>query len=293
MSQKQDVDQNVAQDEQEEQYEEIPEGKQQAFSNGWQELDDWIASGKDEDDWIDYKHFNQNGAFIGQIRKLKAENAKLQKGYANLKTGVTNMSKVFLGTLSQASQNQVNHLQAQRDAAAEDNDIRTYNALTKQLEALQQKTQEETEALEEQFALEEDEELTPEQRVQAFYEDWKQDNQWHGVDPVMTEAANKALAAAQKANPNVTYDEAFEKARKAAMAAKRPATKRASDTNTGGRKTTTKPTKKLTSLPQELQELARTSMSITGQTEEQFMERWSALKAAEDRDEVPHFVIPL
>jgi len=42
----------------------------EAKSRGWTTKADWIAAGKDPDDWVSAKHFNEKGRLISQARQL-------------------------------------------------------------------------------------------------------------------------------------------------------------------------------------------------------------------------------
>lgn len=43
----------------------------EAKSRGWTSKAEWVASGKNADDWVNAKHFNEKGRLISQARKLE------------------------------------------------------------------------------------------------------------------------------------------------------------------------------------------------------------------------------
>lgn len=47
--------------------------QEQAKKGGWQDLNDWIESGKDAKDWVPAHHFNLKGEFIGKIKAKDRE----------------------------------------------------------------------------------------------------------------------------------------------------------------------------------------------------------------------------
>lgn len=54
----------------------IPEGKQRALSDGWVDKDDWVAQGKDPDDWTDWRQFNRAGDLMRTIQAERRERKK-------------------------------------------------------------------------------------------------------------------------------------------------------------------------------------------------------------------------
>ena len=52
---------------------ELSADEEKARSNGWTGKAEWIESGKPEDDWINYKHFNKVGDLISNNNKIKRD----------------------------------------------------------------------------------------------------------------------------------------------------------------------------------------------------------------------------
>ena len=49
---------------------EVSPAEAQAREKGWVSKDEWIEQGKDPEDWVTYKHFNERGEWIDERRKL-------------------------------------------------------------------------------------------------------------------------------------------------------------------------------------------------------------------------------
>ncbi len=54
-----------------EQLPKVSEAEAKALTKGWQTKEDWVASGKDGDEWISANHFNKNGEVFSQMQRLK------------------------------------------------------------------------------------------------------------------------------------------------------------------------------------------------------------------------------
>lgn len=68
----QEVQEEVAEQEAVEQdLPQVSEAQAKALQKGWQTKEDWVASGKDADEWISATHFNKNGDVIRQMQELK------------------------------------------------------------------------------------------------------------------------------------------------------------------------------------------------------------------------------
>lgn len=64
---------NQVEDNQTEQQEspQVSAGEAKARSKGWVSRDEWVESGKDENDWVNFKHFNEKGELIAQARESR------------------------------------------------------------------------------------------------------------------------------------------------------------------------------------------------------------------------------
>lgn len=81
----------------------------EAKSRGWTTKAEWIASGKNADDWVNAKHFNEKGRLISQARKLET----LEKTFDNRINNVKVLYDAQLRTLK-AENSQL--LQAKKEA---------------------------------------------------------------------------------------------------------------------------------------------------------------------------------
>lgn len=57
----------------------LSESEAEARSRGWTSKAEWLAAGKDAEDWVSHKHFNEKGRLISQARKLE----QLEKTFDN------------------------------------------------------------------------------------------------------------------------------------------------------------------------------------------------------------------
>ena len=51
----------------------LTEAEERAASDGWMPKEDWIAKGRDPDDWTNAKTFNKNGELMGAITQNRKQ----------------------------------------------------------------------------------------------------------------------------------------------------------------------------------------------------------------------------
>lgn len=87
----------------------ISESETEARSRGWTSKSEWIAAGKDPDDWVSAKHFNEKGRLISQSRKLE----QLEKTFD---TRINNVKVLYEAQANQLKAENARLQTAKRDA---------------------------------------------------------------------------------------------------------------------------------------------------------------------------------
>jgi hypothetical protein len=97
----------------------------EARSRGWTSKEEWVASGKDPEQWVNAKHFNEKGRLISQARQLQ----ELKNTFDKRLEGVATLYKAQINTLQQQNKN----LQSARDEAIAYGDINKVKEIDQQL----------------------------------------------------------------------------------------------------------------------------------------------------------------
>lgn len=134
----------------------------EARGKGWMPKDEWIASGKDEDDWSSAKQFLKKGA---EIDERKAERKRVQ----TMQRELEEMRRILKVKMEADAKAQQAAIKQARDAAIEVGDKARVHELDAAIEAVKAPVVDVTPA-----------------EIQEFV---KENNEWWGVDPVATRAA--------------------------------------------------------------------------------------------------------
>ena len=97
----------------------------EARARGWTSKEEWVKAGKDPDQWVNAKHFNEKGRLISQARQLQ----ELKTTFDKRLEGVATLYKAQISTLQ--AQNQ--QLQAARDEAIAYGDVNKVKQLDQQI----------------------------------------------------------------------------------------------------------------------------------------------------------------
>ncbi len=103
----------------------VSEAEAKALTKGWQTKDDWIASGKDPDEWISASHFNKNGDIFKQMQSLKA-------GVKASEQRIADNNEFWKAKLEMEKE----ALLSQRNEAIEDADVSQVNKLDGQIQKI-------------------------------------------------------------------------------------------------------------------------------------------------------------
>lgn len=159
------------QEEEQEQQESVSPEVEKASSDGWVSKDQWVEKGKDPDDWVSAKKFNERGSMIGQIKALQKQNAESEKTFSQRLDRVNNFHEQQLKT-------KLAELKTQRREAIEQADIETVEELDAQIDEIKAVAPEETKTDE---TKEEDETAAPGEWTKGenkSMKDWNGQNEW-------------------------------------------------------------------------------------------------------------------
>lgn len=118
----------VVENEPVEQVQETPEvspAEAKARAKGWVGLEEWKGQGKDANDWVPYKFFNEKGEMIGQIQQLKKQARDFDNRLSQNNEYWKSINEIEKANLVQ-----------QRNEAIENADVDTVNKLDKQIGAI-------------------------------------------------------------------------------------------------------------------------------------------------------------
>lgn len=119
------------------QIEEVPQeptythDQERAMRDGWTGKKAWVDSGKDEDEWVSAKKFNERGQMMGDIRSLKKENDAIQ---ANIDKRLEDQRK-YLDIQHKMS---ISTLEGQRKTAIEEADVDRAESIQGQIDSLKE-----------------------------------------------------------------------------------------------------------------------------------------------------------
>lgn len=119
-------------DEEPEQEEEVVQTNpevEKASADGWVPKDDWVEQGKDPDDWVSAKKFNERGSMIGQIKALQKQADENTKSFEERLDKVNKFHEAQLEV-------KLNELKEQRRDAIEQADVEAVEEYDAQIENL-------------------------------------------------------------------------------------------------------------------------------------------------------------
>lgn len=155
----------------------------EAKARGWTTKDEWVKSGKNADDWVNAKHFNEKGRLISQARQFQ----DLQKTFDKRLQGVQTLYKAQISSLQQQNQS----LQQARDEAIQYGDVAKVKQLDQQIMTnaveqlqVQQASQTTVDSVTDQAELE---------REAA----WERNNQWININDPASPDYGRAVYARQ------------------------------------------------------------------------------------------------
>lgn len=113
-----------------------------AASNGWQPLEDWVESGREEADWVDYSEFNVRGELMGKIQGMGRKLSNLEQENERLKEATHAAAKLTQEMVDKQYAKALSDLKRERREAMEVGDYDAVEDLDERREELTTKRQE-------------------------------------------------------------------------------------------------------------------------------------------------------
>ena len=117
---------------------EISPGQQKAMDDGWVDEAQWVASGRDADDWVDWKTFNRNGEMMGRIVSLGKKLTHVEQENARLSLQVRDQHEITRRMSEKAYERAKKELKAQYRSAMREGDFDSADQLEEQLDDLEE-----------------------------------------------------------------------------------------------------------------------------------------------------------
>ena len=176
----------------------------EAKSRGWTSKAEWIAAGKNADDWVNAKHFNEKGRLISQARKLETLEKTFDQRVGNVQKLAQMQAQIQLQTLQQENE----RLKVERKQAITYGDAAAVEILDGQLMS---------NALTQVNVQQHLQESSPQAQIQRLAQDRVQKEiEWNRSNPWITDGSEKAQFAIQLYNdidakaPMSTFEERIE-----------------------------------------------------------------------------------
>jgi hypothetical protein len=165
-----------------------------ARESGWVTKDEWIAQGKDPDDWRTAREFQERGELFEEIHKLKESNKKTSNAFKVL---VEHHKKVYDNAVKEA----IDRLKAEKREALENNEVSRVLEIDEQIEQVRERKLEVPD-------VEVDEEVGP----TPTFNRWHKQNPWYKLtgDDEASRYADVIGAQYKKANPEVSERDLLE-----------------------------------------------------------------------------------
>lgn len=192
----------------------VPEEKVKALEEGWTDKDDWIAGGKDPDQWIDYKEFNFRGSLYRKIEQQKNELKQTKYAFKKeLRDFMKGLKQTKADDVMASFESKANQLKLQYREAKESGNIADALEIRDRLDDLLDKADETKKKFSEDLSKEtpdDDEDAddkSPEallkkvdpavaQSIKESVNEFLVANKsWYQVDPALTLHADNLLAA--------------------------------------------------------------------------------------------------
>ena len=168
--------------------------EEQAIDSGWVPKDEWVAQGKDADEWRTAKEFNDRGQLYKTIHQT---NRELKNTQAQLGALRKHNEYIF----EKAYQKAYNELKLGKRAAMREQDFDAVDAIENEMSQLQQTHQQEIQAVRSVPQIQAPSGTPPE--LQA----WMDSNKWYTKDEELRDHADATGLIFFKKNPHATPQE--------------------------------------------------------------------------------------
>ena len=170
-----------------------------ASKSGWVSKEDWVAAGKDADQWRSADEFNRVGDSIGVVHRKEMDEARGE--ISALKRSL----KALSGTVTKARQagytSAIKDIEVRQRAAVADGDTASFDAAIRERKTLEKQIASDRIAAEGDPGAEEPVEVT----------DWLKANKWFNKDPELRLSAVGALDKIQANHPAMRLSEQLDK----------------------------------------------------------------------------------
>jgi hypothetical protein len=170
-----------------------------ASKSGWVSKDEWIAAGKDADQWRSADEFNRVGDSIGVVHRKEMDEARDEI------SALRRSLKALSGTVTKARQagytSAIKDIEVRQRAAVADGDTASFDAAIRERKTLEKQIASDRIAAEGDPGAEEPAEVT----------DWLKANKWFNKDPELRLSAVGALDKIQANHPAMRLSEQLDK----------------------------------------------------------------------------------
>lgn len=113
-----------------------------ASSNGWRPLEDWVADGRPEEDWVDYREFNVRGELMGKIQGMGRKLSALEQANEKLQEATRQAASMTKDMVDKQYERAMADLKRQRREALEVGDFDAVDELDDRRDELADKRKE-------------------------------------------------------------------------------------------------------------------------------------------------------
>lgn len=184
---------------------EVNDDEVKASQRGWTSKAEWVAQGKDPDEWVSAKHFNEKGTLISKAREFEALQKTFKADVDNVKKYVQAQAQM---QIQQLQQQNAELLEAKRQAV----NYGDWDGVQKAEQAL---TSNAINQLNLQQQMQQPQQQGPSEDELAVEAQFERDNPWINIkDPTSAEYGKAVFAqnlyAQLLATPNITVNQRLE-----------------------------------------------------------------------------------
>lgn len=166
---------------------ELSPDEERALNDGWMEKSDWEESGKDPEEWVDYREFNRRGELMGRIKEQSGILASNKQEINELRATVQDLVQIHSGIAEREYNKLLKSLRDAKAEAIENGDGETVTKLEEDIDTLKAQRDEEAGKLTGKKAATSTEEAQLVPEVQAWLNDPK--NNWYHTDTTLRASA--------------------------------------------------------------------------------------------------------
>ena len=108
---------------------EISEVEQKALNDGWMPKDDWVSKGRDPDDWVSAKKFNERGELYGALKANQKQIEEMRRDFDDRLKANKKLQEIQMKA-------RIAELEQKRDEAVENADVENYKKVQSDIDDL-------------------------------------------------------------------------------------------------------------------------------------------------------------